>query len=240
MKFTAVLRRIGIYLSCGTLATLGLLTIAALTPRKWGPLLPSRNCNYRIYVSGGAMHTNFIISIKNSIFDWGTHLDLKSIGGRTPEKSRYLQFGWGDQVFYQETPSWDQINVLSALRALFLQNPSALFVKAHATIPLYPGEKLKCISLGQTDYLALMKFIEASFQSDQEGRKIRLGSGQDRESGFYAAHGSYSMLKTCNSWTADGLRVANVNTPLWGGLAPAIMRHIRNGCSCEEKIRKDG
>jgi uncharacterized protein (TIGR02117 family) len=139
-----------------------------------------------------------------------------------------------------ETPSWQQLNVTSALRALFLQNPSAMFVKGHTTVPHYPAERLKCVNMGQEDYLALMKFIEDSFQSGQQGKKLRLGNGQDRESGFYAANGRYSMLKTCNSWTANGLRAANVNTPVWGGLAPAVMDHIRNGCECQEQIKDQG
>jgi uncharacterized protein (TIGR02117 family) len=234
MKFAAVLRKVGIYLSCGISVMLVLLAIAALTPRKWGALPPSGDCNYKIYVSGGAMHTNLIIPVRNSIFDWSQHLNLEDIGGKPSEKYRYLQFGWGDRIFYMETPSWQQISFTSALRALFLQNSSAMFVKGHTTVPRYPAERLKCVNMGQEDYLALMKFIEDSFQASQQGKKLRLGSGQDRESGFYAANGRYSMLKTCNSWTANGLRAANVNTPIWGGLAPAVMEHIRNGCECRE------
>ncbi|UBF29145.1 TIGR02117 family protein [Kovacikia minuta CCNUW1] len=236
MKFTAVLTRVGIYLSCGILAAFLLLAIASLTPRKWGTLPPSGNCAYRIYVSGGAMHTNLITPLRNPIFDWNQHLKLDMFGGKAAENYHYLQFGWGDRIFYMETPAWDQINPFSAMRALFLQNSSAMFVKGHATIPRFPNEELKCVSLGQTDYLALMEFIQISFQLDQQGRKIRLGSGQDKESGFYAANGNYSILNTCNSWTANGLRAANVNTPLWGGLAPAVMHHIRNGCECRESV----
>jgi len=235
MRITAVLKRARLYVSCGALMALVLLTIAALTPRKWGTLPRSGDCNYKIYVSGGAMHTNLILPVQNPIFNWRQHLNLESIGGKAAINYHYLQFGWGDRIFYIETPNWGQLNVFSALRALFLQNPSALFVKGHITIPHYSGEELKCVSLGPTDYLSLMKFIEQSFQHDQQGKKLRIGSGYDRESGFYAANGTYSMLKTCNSWTADGLRAANVNTPLWGGLAPAVMLHIRNGCECRER-----
>ncbi|MEO1558483.1 MAG: DUF2459 domain-containing protein [Cyanobacteria bacterium J06632_19] len=27
------------------------------------------------------------------------------------------------------------------------------------------------------------------------------------------------MLRTCNTWTADALRKANINTPLWDSLS---------------------
>jgi uncharacterized protein (TIGR02117 family) len=224
----------GLVLVSGVFSVLVLLAIAALTPRKWGAS-PEGDCNYRIYVAGDTMHTNLVVPVQTSVFDWNKHLDLQTIGGTGSEKYQYLQFGWGDRIFYMETPSWDRMNISSALRALLLQNPSALFVKGHTAVPHYPGEELKCIKLSKADYLALMNFIDASFQTNLQGQKLRLGSGQDGASGFYAANGKYSLLKTCNSWTADGLRAANVNTPLWGGLAPAVMRHLPHNCTCQQQ-----
>jgi uncharacterized protein (TIGR02117 family) len=232
MNVKAILRRVVWFLVISILGVLVLVAIAVLTPRKWGTLPPSGNCNFKVYISGGVMHTNLIVPVQTPVYDWRKHLDLEQVGTSSAASYRYLQFGWGDRIFYMETPSWGKMNYASALRALVLQNPSAMFVKGHETVPRYPSEELKCLRLGERDYLALMQFIAASFQADAQGREIWLGSGQDRESGFYAATGNYSMFKTCNSWTADGLRSANVNTPVWGGLAPAVMYHLRNGCQC--------
>jgi uncharacterized protein (TIGR02117 family) len=234
MNYAVVLRRVGLYVSGSILTVLVVLAIAAITPRKWGSLPPQGDCGLKIYVSGDVMHTNLIVPVSSTAFDWRKHLDLDNVGNRSARDYRYLQFGWGDRIFYMETPSWAEMNYVSALRALLLQNPSAIFVKGHPTVPHYPSEKLKCLSLSHSDYLALMKYIEASFQADAQGEKLRLGSGQDGESGFYAANGKYSMFRTCNSWTADALRAANVNTPLWGGLAPAVMFHLRDDCQCDE------
>jgi hypothetical protein len=118
------------------------------------------------------MHTNLIVPVRTAVFDWSKHLDLDSVGGRSAKDYRYLQFGWGDRIFYMETPSWFQMSIPSAIRALLLQNPSAIFVKGHPTVPHYPGESLKCVSLGNNDYLALMKFIESTFQQDHQGKKF--------------------------------------------------------------------
>lgn len=234
MNYILVLRRVGLYLAGSILSVLAVLVIAALTPRKWGSLPPQGDCTLKVYVSGDVMHTNLIVPVSSAGFDWHNYLDLDKVGNQPADNYRYLQFGWGDRIFYMETPSWAEMNYSSALRALLLQNPSAMFVKGHPTVPRYPGETLKCLSLSQADYLALMKYIEASFQADPQGRKVRLGNGQDGESGFYAANGKYSMFKTCNSWTAEALRAANVNTPLWGGLAPAVLFHLQDDCQCKE------
>lgn len=223
-------RRVGLYGLYSIVGTIALLTIAAFTPRQW-LTSPQTDCKFRVYVSGDTMHTNFFVPVRNEAFDWSQHLDLATLGKSTSADYRYLQFGWGDRIFYVETPSWDKISLSSALRSLLLQNPAALFVKGHTAVPQYPGETLKCVSLNQPNYLKLMHFLEDSFQTSSQGQE-RIGNGQDGDSSFYAATGRYSLLKTCNSWTADGLRAADVNTPLWGALAPAVMHQVKDGCGC--------
>jgi uncharacterized protein (TIGR02117 family) len=216
------------------LGTMALLTIAALTPRQWSASSQQPGCKFKVYVSGDQMHTNFFVPVRTDAFDWSQHLDLATIGKQASADYRYLQFGWGDRIFYVETPSWDQVSLSSAVRSLVLQNPAALFVKGHTALPHYPNETLKCVSLSEGNYVKLMHFLEASFQTDPQGKVQRLSSGQDGDSSFYDATGRYSMFKTCNSWTADGLRAADVNTPLWGGLAPAVMRQLQDTCGCAE------
>ncbi len=226
-------RRIGLYSVCVGLGTVALLTIAALTPRQWHASSQQSGCKFRVYVSGDWMHTNFFVPVRMDGFDWSQHLNLATIG-KASANYQYLQFGWGDRIFYVETPSWDQVSLSSAVRSLVLQNPAALFVKGHIAVPHYPNETLKCVSLSKANYIKLMHFLEASFQTDRQGNKQRLSSGQDGDSSFYDATGRYSMLRTCNSWTADGLRAAHVNTPVWGALAPAVLHQLKETCGCDQ------
>ncbi|MDX2239337.1 MAG: DUF2459 domain-containing protein [Leptolyngbyaceae cyanobacterium bins.302] len=211
----------------------GLLAIAASMPRKWS-FPKNYACEFTVYVSSDGFHTNFFIPVETAAFNWRTHLNLDQIANRPSQDYRYLQFGWGDRIFYVETPSWAEVKPSNALRALFYwQNESALFLKGHPTLPQFPNEQMKCIKLDQADYLALMQFIQGSFQGSST-QPQRLASGQDQASGFFAATGNYSVLNTCNSWTANGLRAANANTPLWAGLAQPVMQQLRNGCECGE------
>jgi uncharacterized protein (TIGR02117 family) len=215
----------------GGLGVTTLLAIAALTPRQWATSPPPVGCDLPIYISGDGMHTNIWIPVRSPVFDWNQHLGR--VGKQPLNTHRYLQFGWGDRRFYMETPSWSEVRPTQALRALFAPaNASALLVKGHSALPASPPETLRCINLSPEDYLALMTFLQASFERDSQGNLQRLGSGQDGDSSFYAATGHYSILRTCNSWTADGLRAAHVNTPVWGGLAPAVMHHLSDSCTC--------
>ncbi|WP_320073116.1 hypothetical protein [Nostoc sp. MG11] len=63
--------------------------------------------------------------------------------------------------------------------------------------------------------------MQATFQVDVKGSKIRLYDGHTTNTGFYA------ILKTYNSWTAEGLRKANANTLLYDGLSFAMSLELK-------------
>ncbi len=233
MNYRYILRKGLIYSVVGALAGGIGLAIAVLTPRKWS-FDQREPCEFTIYLFSDGFHTNLFVPAKTPAYDWTRR--TSGLATEISAADRYIQLGWGDRRFYMETPDWNQVNPLEALRALFFwQNSTAMFVKGHPTIPHPPNEELKCLRLGKTDYLAMMTFIDRSFQTNAQGQKQRLGSGQDQQSGFYAATGYYSILNTCNSWTANALQTGNINTPLWGGLAQPIMMHLQNGCKCDVK-----
>lgn len=217
---------------CYTVAIgLALLTISYLTPRKWGNTLQSGACTSQVYVSGGAFHTNIIVPVHNQHFDWRNHLPLHEFGNVA--SYRYLKFGWGDRDFYMNTPSWAEMRLTSALDALLSPGAAAMHVEASVSFPHESQVEVKCLQLDAVNYQKLMEFIDQSFEVNPQGKKIKIGDTNLRDRSFFAGRGKYSILRTCNSWTAEGLRVANINTPLWGGLAPAIMHHLHSGCECD-------
>jgi uncharacterized protein (TIGR02117 family) len=211
-----------------------LLTIGYFTPRKWGTASPQAcDSPYRVYVEGDQMHVNLILPVRTQTDDWNQFLPIQTIGRDTQENYRYLKFGWGDRDFYMNTPSWSEVKITHVLRALFMPgNPTAMYVQGFTDLPQEKGVEIKCVGVSQKEYSQLVDFIQNSFQSDTKGIPIRIQDGSNDTSGFYEATGHYSALKTCNTWAADGLRAANINTPLWSGLAPAVMRQVQ-GCECD-------
>ena len=77
----------------------------------------------------------------------------------------------------------------------------------------------------------LMEFINNSFQFDAQGNRKSLIRDPNYRVGFYGAKDTYSILRTCNDWTAEALRLAGVKTPLWPGLSSSIMYHLKSGCA---------
>jgi len=223
------LRYVGLMLA----SVLVLLAIGFATPRQWW-ISPQTSCDITIQVTSNGFHTNLIVPVQTAEFDWRSRLSLADIGDGSITGYRYLGFGWGDRDFYMNTPTLADLNLSTIVRAMVLSAGSVLHIQGYATmLQTGGGLTVKTLRLSSANYLALMQFIERSFQHDRQGHLLVLKRGYRHNSSFYAAIGKYSLIRTCNAWTGDGLRAANINTPLWTGLAPAIMLHLRNGCAIE-------
>lgn len=202
--------------------------IGAFTPTKWFYSQQS-DCTVSIYVSNvNNFHAEIILPVNNQTFDWRQHLNLDRLG-ENAARYNYLSFGWGDRQFFMNS-SFDPITIFDVL---FLRGPSVMHVWGHPEEKLKLGSnfELKQVNLSQVQYLKLAQFINDTFDRT-DNRITYLKQGLYSNSGFYEAKGSYSALRTCNSWTAEALRVADINTPLWPALAPAVMNQIN--CDCNQ------
>jgi uncharacterized protein (TIGR02117 family) len=203
------------------------LTIGCLVPTQWGDR-PQSDCGYPIYVSSvNHFHAELIVPVTNAAYDWRSHLNLKELGSDA-DTYRYLSFGWGDRDFFLKG-SFDPISIFDAL---FLPSSTVMHVWGHRDLQhLSPAFEVKQIWLSHGQYLRLATFINAGFQHHQTGAPRYMRQGLYRNSGFYEAVGTYSILRTCNTWTAEALRRADANTPLWPDLAPAIMYQLKSSCA---------
>ncbi len=205
--------------------------VGSLTPRKWGDDSHSI-CEGQICVANSGFHTELLVPEQNQIFDWQNYLEEFDISTGAPARYRYLGFGWGERAFFMDPPKKIEPILSLGFKALFLPTPSVVRVQGHFSIPLQ--KEVKCVGVSRSGYLKLVEFIQDSFQLDNQGRKILIGVGRQPQTSFYAAKGSYSLLRTSNSWTAEGLRSANVNTPLWAGLSSPIMFHLSRSCELDQ------
>jgi uncharacterized protein (TIGR02117 family) len=212
---------------------LAALLLGYITPTKWD-YHPQSDCTYAVYVSSvNHFHAELIVPVETAVFNWRSHLSLSQLGPH-PETYRYLSFGWGDRKFFINA-SFDPITIFDTL---FLPGPSVMHVWGHRGEPtqLPPAFAVKQIWLSHAEYLKLMQYVEGSFQHSTQGFAQYIRQGLYVDSGFYEAIGSYSILRTCNIWTADALKQAQVNTPVWAALAPAVMQHLRSNCGIAKNL----
>jgi uncharacterized protein (TIGR02117 family) len=222
-----IIQRLGIVI----LFLTAFLTIGYLTPRNLGNYSQA-DSTISLYISDQGIHTEVIVPVKNEYFDWNQYLQLTEIGRDATSDYKYLSIGWGDRAFMLETPTSAIINPVTAFKALFLLTPSTVQVESYRVVPR--NLKTKCVKISGKNYLKMVNFIKNSFQLDAAGNKIKISYGYDNSDSFYEAKGSYSILRTCNDWTAEALQKADVNTPLWSTLSSAIMFHLNSGCECHK------
>lgn len=165
-----------------------------------------------IYLIANEIHIGIVLPRKNAVYDWNTFI----VDNYFPDPSLdldWIEFGWGDRRFYFEMPTWDHFTWQLAADALFLPDPAVMHVGL-MNISDYPNSVTKV----RINYKTYQKIISAVKESIviKNGRPILLhGKGYSPQDNFFEAHGSYSLLRTCNVWTADIFKAAGLKHPLW-------------------------
>ncbi len=120
----------------------------------------------------------------------------------------YLEVGWGERNYYmgRDQGFW------GTLRVALGSNPSVLHV-AGIRGPLqggFPASEIVELSLPAAGYERLIRYINDAY--DRAGAPVvaPLGPGLYGDSRFYPGRESFSLLRTCNVWTARGLRDAGL------------------------------
>lgn len=139
--------------------------------------------------------------------------------------ARFLEVGWGDEVFYRE----DDPSLWVTCKAAFWPTPSALHVVGfHEPVEqFFPHQQLVEIRLSEQGHARLCEFIQASYLLDKGGEPIQLGAGQYGDSRFYKARGKFFFPRTCNMWAARALRSAGCPvTPAWAITSGNLMWQV--------------
>ena len=153
-----------------------------------------------IYVIAAGWHTEIALPVDV------IHDPLRAVTPGFPG-ARYLSFGWGERNYYMARAP----TIGDAMSALF-PGPAVLLVT-----PLYQPPRdsrsdaqvfeLRVSTVGLD---RLSNYLWTAFEKSADGTTRRLAAGPGPGSFFYAATGTYSSSYTCNTWTAEGLRVAGV------------------------------
>ena len=125
----------------------------------------------------------------------------------------FTEIGWGEERFYQETPTTADLNLASALRALFRPGNTAVLhvVGLERAAPLvFRRSDVLAVRLSERGFDRLVRFLDASIKPDATGLPHEIGRGLYGPSLFYAATGTFSLLQVCNHWVARGLGEAGL------------------------------
>ena len=153
-----------------------------------------------IYVIAADWHTEVALPV---------HVIHEPLRVVTPDfpGAQYLSFGWGERNYYMARAP----TVSDAMNALF-PGPAVLLVTPLYMPPRHsrPDAQVFELRLSTAGLDRLVNYLWAAFEKSADGMTRRLAAGPGAGSIFYAATGTYSSSYTCNTWTAEGLRVAGV------------------------------
>lgn len=161
--------------------------------------------NKTIYLSTNGVHLDIVLP-KNAIED-----DLLS-GLKHTTSDRYLSFGWGDENFYLNTPTWGDLTIRNAFNAVFLNSTSLIHVTR------YQNKRSDWVEVKVDDkeLQKLNNYILNTFKLNKDNQKIWLkNQGYTAVDDFYKAKGSYSFYKTCNSWVNTGFKQSGLKSCVW-------------------------
>ena len=177
------------------------------------------------YVGSHGWHTSMVIAREDiPKGPWP-----RGVADKTFSRYQYLEIGWGDRKFYMAPHP----GVAMALDAALLPGPSVLHVVGLKP-PLaraLPWSALIRVPCSRADLVRLSRALGESFQRDATGNAPSLGPGlYGATSRFYAAHGQYYCLHTCDTWTARMMRAGGLPadvSPLQTYSAGAIIAQAR-------------
>jgi len=161
--------------------------------------------NKVIYLSTNGIHLDIVISKKD--LDSMLLSELKYFSNEN-----YISFGWGDENFYINTPTWSDLTFNNACKAMFLKSSTLLHVTRYKQKQTDWIE----IQINEEELEKLNAYLQNTFKTNENGIKILLeNQGYSSTDDFYKSEGSYSCFKTCNSWVNNGFRESGLKSCLW-------------------------
>jgi uncharacterized protein (TIGR02117 family) len=132
--------------------------------------------------------------------------------------ARYFAFGWGQRQYYMDANPGFVDFVMAGL-----PSSSVLLVVPLAGDPknLFPSATVLAIPVSRDGEARLGEFLAGYLAQDKEGGPIVVGTGGPAGSIYYASTGTYSLIDTCNTWTAEALAVAGLPVGATGVLLAA-------------------
>lgn len=123
-------------------------------------------------------------------------------------EAAFLEFGWGDRVYYPASEK----TVGMTLDAALVATPAVMHI---AGLPNWPerlsatGEAVT-VPLSEHGFRSMISAISAEIERPESGRARPISRGLYNDSHFYHAHGSFHLFNTCNTWTARMLRAGGI------------------------------
>ncbi|WP_244196716.1 DUF2459 domain-containing protein [Paraburkholderia hospita] len=142
----------------------------------------------------------------------------------------HLCFGFGEREFAMTR----EHSILATLSALWPGRGAILMTVLRDTpVAAYGADKVVTLQVAAAGKAGLAAYLDQSVQRDKLSHPVRLGDGPYAGSLYFGATANYAAYYTCNTWTADALRSAQL--PVDGTIlfASTVFRQARDVAACQ-------
>ncbi|MFT6715376.1 MAG: hypothetical protein ACJA0Q_000003 [Saprospiraceae bacterium] len=161
--------------------------------------------NKVVYLNTNGVHLDVVIpreDINSSLLS----------GIRYKEGEDYISFGWGDENFYLNTPTWGELTFQNAFKAMFLNSSTLMHLTRYKEVK----DDWTKVELNEFQLNKLNNYILNSFKLSEDNQKMYIPeAGYSYNDNFYKANGSYSCFKTCNSWVNIAFKESELKACYW-------------------------
>jgi len=223
--FKVVLVCLGIVASYALLCFIG-----QLIPVNKEYVRSPKDVDIYLYSTDIGVHIDMLLPVVNDVKDWTSTLDPEHYANGLAEHT-FLGFGWGDKGFYLDIPTWADLTLKIAFKAMFLKSDSIMHVTAHDDLPS-EAKYLEKVTLTKEQYAELVEYILLQFKFSNN-QVIRLpGKGYTPDDNFYLSDGKYHAFNNCNIWVNKAMQIIGVRTaffsPWVGGIITQLQKSDNN------------
>lgn len=186
----------------------------------------SSNRTIEIYIVSNGVHTDLLLPTDNTQFLDSCLLAYQNSNKNTPQ---YIAYGWGDKGFYLDTPTWADLKFSTAFKATTGLSNTAMHITLYQNKPKVDTQNVFKIMINANQLEKLREYVATDF--DVENNKLKYINCcwyyKDKRDAFYDAKGTYSLFKTCNVWTNNGLKYAGIKTAIWAPFSKCVTYHLK-------------
>ncbi len=131
---------------------------------------------------------------------------LTALQSAAPE-ARYFVFGWGQRNYYmaRDPGLGDLVEATIPAPAVMLVIPLEVSPRA-----FFADSSVYTVRTSREGLDRLSRFLWGYLEKDMQLVPRQVGNGPYPGSMFYASTGTYSLGNTCNTWTAEALRISGL------------------------------
>ncbi|SUI98088.1 Protein of uncharacterised function (DUF2459) [Sphingobacterium spiritivorum] len=179
-----------------------------------------------VFIMSNGVHTDLVLPVKQDNMDWTTIFPYSNNISKDTVYN-YVSIGWGDKGFYLNTPEWKDLKASTAFVAATGLGETALHVTYYKRI--VEDELCYKWMIDTVQYHALIDHVKEALDYDSQGNPIVIQTKAQytNSDAFYEAKGAYSMFYSCNTWTNQGLKRANMPAGIWATLDKGILSHYK-------------